>query len=275
MKGLRVERPYHLPLTMRDRTVLRLPSACRTTELSADSLDFLLTMSQRVVLGILLGGAGALLAQGASAGLFTTALSDADARDLKRIAIVSVLGHRLQGQQIGLTVFGNRHFDADLPDWTLDADVRGLLQEEVAASGRLSGTLELWEDAPGGDRKTLLAAAREKGFDAVLIAQPTDNPNAPMLPAGPALLHRKVMGLDKLHVCDSMNVLIWRVADGKMIGHSVPDPCDYMQSLPAQLWHDNWSEYSDDERRTALEQIEAHVRKQIRIALIDLNLQRR
>jgi hypothetical protein len=232
-------------------------------------------MSKRVVLGILLGGASALLAQRVSAGLFTSALSDANARDLKRIAVVSVLGHRLQGQQIGLTVFGNRHFDADVPNWTLDADVRALLQQEVAASGRVSGSLELWEDPPGGDRKTILAAAREKGFDAVLIAQPTDNPNARMLPAGPALLHRKVMGLDKLHVCDSMDVLIWRVADGKMIGYSVPDPCDYMQSLPAEVWHDNWSEYSDDERRTALEQTEAYVRKQIHIALIELNLQRR
>jgi hypothetical protein len=218
----------------------------------------------------------ALFAQPAAAGLFSTALSDADAGTLKRIAIISLFGHRLQGQQIGLTVFGNRHFEADVPDWSLDAEVRKLLQEEAAASGRVHGALEPWEDVPGGDRKSILAAAREKGFDAVLVAEPTDNPHDRLLPAGPTLLHRKLMGLDKVHVCNSMHVLIWRVADGKTIGYSVPDPCDYTRSLPpAQAWHDNWSGYSDDERRAVLEQVTAYVHKQIQIALIELNLQRR
>lgn len=41
----------------------------------------------------------------ASAGLFTTALSDANAHEIKRLALVSTLGDTVRGQVEGLTVF--------------------------------------------------------------------------------------------------------------------------------------------------------------------------
>jgi hypothetical protein len=40
------------------------------------------------------------------AGLFTTALSTEDASQLKRVAVVSVVGDTLRARQVGLTVFG-------------------------------------------------------------------------------------------------------------------------------------------------------------------------
>lgn len=218
---------------------------------------------------------GVLFALPANAGLLSAALSDENAKGLKHIGVSSVLGHKLQGQQVGLTVFGNRHFEADLPDWTLDAEVRKQLLEEISASGRLTATLEPWEDAPAGNYKSTLAAAREKGFDAVLVIETTANSHDRLLPGGPSLQHRKVLGLDKVYVCNSMRADMYRVADGKRIGFEIPDPCDYSRSLPpAQAWHDNWADYSDDDKRVVLEEVSAHVRKQIYMVLTTLNLQR-
>jgi hypothetical protein len=218
---------------------------------------------------------GVLLAHSANAGLFSTALSDENAKDLKRIGISSSLGHKLQGQQVGLTVFGNRYFEADLPDWTLDAEVRKQLLEEIPASGRLTAALEPWEGAPTGNYKATLAAAHEKGFDAVLVIETTDNPNDRLLPVGPSLLHKKALGLDRVHVCNSMRADMYRVADAKRIGFEIPDACDYTKSLPpAQAWHENWADYSDDDKRLVLEEVSAHVRKQIYMVMATLNLQR-
>jgi hypothetical protein len=92
---------------------------------------------------------------------------------------------------------------------------------------------------------------------------------------GPSLLHKKALGLDRVHVCNSMRADMYRVADGKRIGFEIPDACDYTKSLPpAQAWHENWADYSDDDKRLVLEEISAHVRKQIYMVLATLNLQR-
>jgi hypothetical protein len=176
---------------------------------------------------------------------------------------------------VGLTVFGNRHFEADLPDWTLDAEVRKQLLEEISASGRLTAALEPWQGAPTGNYKSTLAAAHEKSFDAVLVIETTTNPNDRLLPEGPSLLHKKALGLDKVHVCNSLRADMYRVADGKRIGFEIPDACDYTKSLPpAQAWHENWAEYSDDDKRMVLEAVSVHVRKQIYMVLTTLNLRR-
>jgi hypothetical protein len=218
---------------------------------------------------------GVLFANLAHAGLFSTALSDEDAKSLKRIGIASSLGHKLRGQQVGLTVIGNRHFEVDLPDWTLDADVRMQWIEGITTSGRHTATLEPWEDAPTGNHKATLAAAREKGFDAVLVIEATDNPNDRLLPEGPSLLHKKALGLDRVHPCNSMRADMYRVAVGKRIGFATPDACDYAKSFPpVQAWHENWTDYSDDDKRLVLDGVTAHVRKQIYMILTRLNLQR-
>jgi hypothetical protein len=69
----------------------------------------------------------------AYAGLFTTALSTDEASKLTRVAVVSVLGDTLRARQVGLTVFGNKSFEASIPNWPLDAGVRALMQERIIA----------------------------------------------------------------------------------------------------------------------------------------------
>jgi hypothetical protein len=225
---------------------------------------------------VVLGAVGLLLTHPANAGLFSKSVSDADAKDLKRIGIASPLGNKLQGQQVGLTVFGNAHFDTDLPDWTLDAEVRKQLLEEISASGRLTATLEPWLNAPADNWKSIVSVGRAQGFDAVLVVEPVQNENDRLLPPGPSLRHNKLMGLDRVHICNSTKVEMYRISDGKRIAFAMPNPCDYTKSLPPeQGWHANWAGYSDEEKRAVLEAILAFVHKQMYEVLTTLNLQRR
>jgi hypothetical protein len=209
------------------------------------------------------------LTSAAYAGLFTTALSTEDASQLKRVAVVSVLGDTLRARQVGLTVFGNKSFDAPIPDWALDADVRALMQVRIIASGRIKGIVEPLVVSTS-DRKTILALARDGGFDAVVAALPEEDPNDRFLAPGPGTMYKSVLGLNHLRACDGMVVRIWRVSNGKQIAYSHPDQCT---QLPiAAVWHDKWSDYTDAEKHTTLELVQSFVHQQIMRALSDLRL---
>jgi hypothetical protein len=206
----------------------------------------------------------------AMAGLFTTALSPDDALQLKHVAVVSVLGDTLHARQIGLTVFQNKSFDASVPDWALDAGIRTYLQEKIAASGRIKGDVEPLV-VPTSDRKAILALARDATFDAVIAVLPEQDPNDRLLPPGAGITRRKLPGLDHLHACDGMVVRIWRVADGKQIGYSHPNQCTARPI--AGVWHDNWSDFTEEEKHTTLELVRSFVQQQIEMTLLDLRLQ--
>ncbi len=149
-----------------------------------------------------------------------------------------------------------------------DAKVRAFLQERIVASGRTSGTVERLV-VTTSDRKAILALARD--FDAVVAVLPEDNPNDRLLPAGPGITRRKLPGLDHLYACDGMAVRIWRVADGKQIGYGHPNPCT---ARPINgVWHDQWAEYTDEEKRATVELVSTFVMEQLGMALVDLKLQ--
>jgi hypothetical protein len=218
----------------------------------------------RVTTGLLVA-----LTSAAHAGFFTTALSTEDASQLKRVAVVSVLGDTLRARQVGLTVFGNKSFDAQLPDWALDADVRALMQERIIASGRIKGVVEPLLVSTS-DMKAILALALESGFDAVVAARPQEDANDRFLAPGPGTMYKSALGINHLCACDGMVVSIWRVSDGKRLGYSHPDQCT---RLPiAAVWHDKWSDYTDAEKHTTLELVQSFVHQQIMMALSDLRL---
>ena len=92
------------------------------------------------------------------AGLFTTALSTEDASQLKRVAVVSVVGDTLRARQVGLTVFGNKSFDASKPDWALDADVRALMQKRDQCTRLPIAAVwyDKWSDYTDAEKHTTL-----------------------------------------------------------------------------------------------------------------------
>jgi hypothetical protein len=200
----------------------------------------------------------------AIAGLFSTALSADDAAQLKHVAVVSSLGDILHASQVGVTVFGNKAFDASVSNWALDASMRTYLLDKIVASGRINGSVEPLV-TPTAEQKSILALAREGNFDTVVALVPFQNLHDPRLPTGPGLLRRKLPGVDKLYACNSMVMRIWRVNDGKQIGYSFVDPCT--KEPIAGVWHDNWNEFTDEEKRSILDLVRSFAEQQILIAL--------
>ena len=63
-----------------------------------------------------------LIAAPAFAGLLIfSSLTPEEARQIKRLAVVSATGDTVHGKTVGLTIFQNKSFDASLPDWHIDA----------------------------------------------------------------------------------------------------------------------------------------------------------
>jgi hypothetical protein len=206
----------------------------------------------------------------ASAGLFTTALSDADAHQIKRLAVVSTLGDIVHGQVEGLTAFQNKSFTAPAPDWGLDAAVTKLLQEDIVASGRIDGEITPLE-VPSPKTSAIIAAAREQGFDAVLALQPQEDPHDRLVGPGPTLLHRKLPGFPaKTIACNGMSVYMYRTVDRREIGHAIAFSCP--NNYSTIVWHDSWGEFSEEEKHVALDALKAFVEQQADEALVTLKM---
>jgi hypothetical protein len=211
----------------------------------------------------------ALTSGPAFAGLFSTSLSPEDARQIKRFAVVSVMGDTVHGKSVGLTVFQNKSFDASIPGWNLDATVTKDLVEHVVAGAKIGG-----EVVPLSTSSTkesdILSEARAQGFDAVLAVLPEENVHDRSIGAGVTLLHRKIPGVDKVHPCTVVAVRVFRVSDGKQIGVSFADPCSYARN--SLVWHDSWEGFSEEEKQATLTALEEFALQHLRSALVSLHL---
>ena len=218
---------------------------------------------------LLVTAAIVLASPSAFADLFSTVLSDADAKQIKRLAIVSLLGDTLHARQVGLTVFQNRSFDVAVPDWGLDTAVTAQVKEAVVSSGKIKGEVAPLV-APLPDRRTLIATARAQGFDSVLAVLPEENVHDSSIVPGAILLRRKLPGVDKLYPCNGMTLRMFRVSDGKQIAYAVPSACSDMPK--ALVWHDKWTDFTVDEKRVTLDAVVSYIHEQVRSALVTVNV---
>jgi hypothetical protein len=205
----------------------------------------------------------------AFADIFSTRLGDVDAKQIKRLAVVSVLGDTLHARQVGLTVFQNKSFDAVAPDWGLDAAVTTRLKERIVAGGKITGEV-VPLSVSSQDKETVIATARAQGFDAVLAVLPEGNVHDRSIVPGAILLRRKLPGVDKLYPCNGMTLRIYRVADGRQIGYEVPSACsDRPQPL---VWHDIWADFTAEEKHVTLDAVQSYIQEQVAAALVTVNV---
>jgi hypothetical protein len=211
-----------------------------------------------------------LVAVPAFAGLFIfSSLSPGEARQIKRLAVVSKMGDTLHGRTVGFAVFQNKSFEASLPDWHIDATIAKDIVEQIVAGGKIGGETIAWV-ASANKESELVHEAGEQGFDTVLVVLPEENVHDRALGSGVTLLHRKIPGVDKVHPCIVGAVRVFRVSDGKRIGAEVIDPCSYARNT--LVWHDTWDAYSDDEKQAALNALQNQSLERIRKALVELKL---
>jgi len=179
------------------------------------------------------------------------------------------MGNILHGRQVGLTVFQNKFFDASVTDWNLDADVTKDLVERIAAGGKIGGEAVSMV-TPSTKQIDIIREAKAEGFDDVLIVMPEENVHDRTLGSGVTLLHKKALGLDRVHPCIVGAMRLFRVSDSKQIGASVLEPCSYAKN--SLVWHDTWEAFSDEEKQTTLAALQEHSLERVRLALVELKL---
>jgi hypothetical protein len=198
-------------------------------------------------------------------------LAPEDAAQIKRLAVVSVLGDKLRIAKTGLTAFQNKSFDVAVPDWGLDAHIRTYMQERIVASARINGSVKSLV-VPKSDKTVILDLARQQGFDAVIGAMPEASPppQGQFVQYSPTILFWGGMGP---YACDGMAIYIWRVSDGKELAISQPMQCKFRAPLVGVAWHGSWSEFAEDEKHKCVESVQGFVEEQIVLAFADLKLQ--
>lgn len=219
---------------------------------------------------ILVAVAIALASRLSIAGILSSGISDSDASTIKRLGVISALGDTLMVRSVGLTVFNNKSFKTTLPTRDLDATFTRTMRDEIVRSGRISGEVASLATA-SLDTGSIIEAAREQGFDAVIVMQPAEDTQFHM--TGPGLTVFRTGGGHKSFTCNSMRIVVLRVADGKKFAAASEGQCPAYSNLP--FWHNTWEEYTEEERRTVFRAMEVFVNHQIDETLKRLGLHSR
>jgi hypothetical protein len=209
----------------------------------------------------------ALTLEPVTAGMFSSGLSDVDLASIKRMGVISALGDTLMGRSIGITVFNNKSFKATLPNRDFDELFTAQMKTTIAASGKVRGGVATLI-TPSSETESLIAAAREQGFDAVVAMQPAEDTQFHM--TGPGLTVFRTGGGQKSFTCNSMRIVVLRVADGKQISSASDYQCPSFSNLP--FWHDSWQEFSDEEKGAVSDAMKVFVEHQIDQTLKKLKL---
>jgi hypothetical protein len=211
--------------------------------------------------------AGALAFHAAFAGLFSAGLGDPDIVKIRRLGVVSALGDTLMGRSVGITVFNNKSFKATLPNRNLDAVFSKTMADTIAASSKITGEVALLK-TEALDAGSIVDAARGEDFDAVVVMQPTEDTQFHM--TGPGLTVWRTGYGQKAFTCNSMRIVVLRVADSKELAAASDYQCPNFSNLP--FWHNTWEEFTDDERQMIYREMEVFVKHQVDETLKRLKL---
>jgi hypothetical protein len=209
----------------------------------------------------------ALTAEPVTAGMLSSGLSDADASSIKRMGVISALGDTLMIRSTGLTVFNNDTSKATLPNRDLDALFTAEMKTTIAASGKVRGEVAILV-TPSLETESLIAAGREQGFDVIVAMQPAEDTQFHM--TGPGLTVFRTGGGQKSFACNSMRIVILRVADGKQIASASDYQCPSFSNLP--FWHNSWEEFTETEKGAVSDAMKVFVKHQIDQTLKKLKL---
>jgi hypothetical protein len=228
--------------------------------------------------------ASGLVAVSATAGVFDLRLSDERAADLHRVAVVSLLGTRLHGRKVGLTMFQNAAFDAEVPGWNVDATAAESLRAMAAEDARLHEVDVLQPDAAtlqasfGGDEEradlrpnALLAYAAARGFDGLLLIHRGWNENEPFAVPGLTLLNRRIPGVNRTVACIAGFVRLYATHSGKQLAAAGGDETCSTRSIDAG-WRQSWDAYTPEEQAHIETVFLAAIDLRIRMALTDMRI---
>lgn len=209
-------------------------------------------------------------------------LSGCAALDLKRpvpaeelarthhIGVASTFDDTFNGSSIGLTVFNNDFFTAQVPEWHVGQFATDKAVELLTQHGRFGaapldlGSAGLAKLEGPEQLALLLAAARKHGDDTLLVIYPGVSDNNPWFKPGYGLFER--FG----HRCVYAGYIVnaYSVATGKSLGWEWggESPCDASSSTDIPF-KKQFSDYSPQERELIRKRLEARIGDSMRYAL--------
>lgn len=184
-----------------------------------------------------------------------------------KVALISAIDPRMRGQTVGITVFGNKGWDSDLPDFDVNARLLAAIKPILNRVVRLVNGREVSLLLKVVDRKesdlerdelagSLVALGHEWGVERILLIQ-TCRTNDWL-----AGTNQQVEGFGHYsrHRNAAYGVFWLRVFDchaGKFTGGA---QVKQARMLPGVEWHDSWKEYPAEEQRVIVRGLEAMIK---------------
>jgi hypothetical protein len=184
------------------------------------------------------------------------------------IAVVSLFDNTFHKIRVGVTVFNNSAEEKDVSDWhvpeTSEADMIALLKQKgVGQTVAVLAQTGARAQSGRGVEKTLSEAARQAGFDTLVVIEPTNYDNARFLQPGYGVFGSGgLFGAPIACPYGVFTVEVYRTSDADRIdwrwGFSSfgEGPCVGLRTVP---WKAKMADYTDEDWAT----IQAAIHKRI------------
>lgn len=224
----------------------------------------------------------------------STTLSDAQLKNVRHVAVISMLGNTFHGIHIGFLPGIRSGYNANVSDWHLDEDITDYLRNQLAADGFAVARLDLSpkraEDfyskplvsnhyiriegyaSPEPHYAELCRLAREQGDDMLLVVNRSRDPNAlAVITPGYGLIDAHVFGRAFRNIYAEFVIRAFDTQSCSQRAVALPNPGDPKpdNTLP---WKNSYEAFSAAEKARLKTAIEAHIRSEIAQGLRTMNL---
>jgi hypothetical protein len=191
----------------------------------------------------------------------------------KQVAVLSLLGDQFHGVRVGMTVFGNLNYDAEVPEWQIESFSENLVISWLRNKHALKASPLILDKAQrrrflespgffsGHNYDEIVAQAKAQGSDAIVLLIPS---SLQFHKPGYGFFQR---GGERRCVYSSFGIEILAVGSGNHLGGALKRPCESGErDIP---WREKFEEYSQSEKTTLRAKVEANLSFAIPAALDD------
>ena len=218
-------------------------------------------------------------------------ISDTASHRIKHIGVVSLLGDTFHAEHIGLTVFNNRSYNAEVPDWQIDGDLTGHVVAMLSSGDHTATALntdpdrakdfyQLWSlqqrvRLDSAKFAQLFSRAAAQNYDTLVVIERTLDPNAFLYgfvndPYG--LEERGVLGIENRSVFGLCILKVYDVATRRQLASSIGSGPAATQLDNDIEWKADFASYSAEEKAELKKRVENHLLHRLDTALQQTHL---
>ncbi len=205
-------------------------------------------------------------------------VSQDDVKKMSNVAVVSILDSKMNYLMNGTTVFQNQSTTFDAAKWELNKLVEQSLLSNLKANAQFKhvGLLKMKFNASDRhneeDVKNMLKAAKDEGYDTLILLEPSRYDNAPMYGRGYGIFHTSKFALkDSTHVYMLAAIRAYDTSSGKDLGWQWT--FDSIMGKPAFIsydpvpWKDKPSDLTPAELAQINKALRSHIEKEVAYAV--------